>query len=143
MLSKFRVVGSTDGGGWNGMFHPDDQPRAWKTWRHSLATGEVYEIDYRLRHHSSEYRWVLGRALPIRGEDGTIVRWMGTCADIHEQKLNQQALQEADQRKDEFISLLAHELRNPLAPIRTTIDLIHMANIRQPAPNHRTACSWA
>lgn len=124
--------GSTDGSGWNGMFHADDQPRAWERWHHSLTTGDVYEIEYRLRHHSGEYRWVLGRALPIRDVAGRIVRWMGTCTDIHEQKLTQHALREADQRKDEFISLLAHELRNPLAPIRTAVDLIHMADVQQP-----------
>ncbi|SMH33572.1 PAS domain-containing sensor histidine kinase [Mesorhizobium australicum] len=79
--------GSTDGEGWNGMFHPDDQEKAWAAWRHSLATGEPYQIEYRLRHHSGEYRWTLGRAMPIRGNDGRIVRWFGTCTDIHETKL--------------------------------------------------------
>ena len=43
--------GSTDGEGWNGMFHDGDQERAWEKWRHSLATGDLYEIEYRLRHH--------------------------------------------------------------------------------------------
>ena len=42
-------AGSTDGEGWNGMFHPDDQDRAWGVWRDSLATGKPYEIEYRLR----------------------------------------------------------------------------------------------
>ena len=58
--------GSTDGEAWNGMFHPDDQERAWGKWRHSLATGEPYEVEYRLRHHSGAYRWTIGRALPLR-----------------------------------------------------------------------------
>jgi PAS domain S-box-containing protein len=77
--------GSTDGEGWNGMFHPDDQERAWARWRHSLATGEPYEIEYRLRRHRGDYRWTLGRALPIRDADGRIVRWIGTCTDINDQ----------------------------------------------------------
>ena len=76
--------GSTDGEGWNGMFHPEDQERAWERWRHSLETGDPYEIEYRLRHRSGEYRWVLGRAMPMRDENGRIIRWMGTCTDIHE-----------------------------------------------------------
>ncbi|MFM5916641.1 MAG: PAS domain-containing protein [Novosphingobium sp.] len=79
-------VGSTDGEEWNGMFHPEDQERAWATWRYSLETGEPYEIEYRLRHHSGEYRWTLGRALPVRNVEGKITRWIGTCTDIHEQK---------------------------------------------------------
>jgi len=116
--------GDTDGEGWNGMFHPEDQGLAWERWRHSLATGEPYEVEYRLRHHSGAWRWVLGRALPVHGEDGAIRRWMGTCTDIHEQKLTQDALRVADQRKDEFLAMLSHELRNPLAPIRTAASLL-------------------
>lgn len=77
-------AGSTDGEAWNGMFHPDDQERAWEVWRNSLETGEPYHIEYRLRHRSGQYRWVLGRARPVRDEDGTIVRWFGTCTDIQE-----------------------------------------------------------
>lgn len=87
--------GSTDGEEWNGMFHPDDRERAWESWRHSLATGEPYEIEYRLRHSSGEYRWVLGRAWPERNETGDIVRWYGTCTDIHDRVCAQKALQES------------------------------------------------
>ena len=76
--------GSTDGEAWNGMFHPDDQARAWETWRHSLATGEPYHIEYRLRHRTGVYRWVLGRAQPVRDDAGNITRWFGTCTDIQE-----------------------------------------------------------
>jgi len=76
--------GSTDGEAWNGMFHPDDQERAWSLWRHSLATGDFYRIEYRLRHRSGQYRWVLGSAQPVRDENGTITRWFGTCTDIQD-----------------------------------------------------------
>ncbi|GJE59415.1 PAS domain S-box protein [Methylobacterium trifolii] len=78
--------GSTDGEGWNGMFHPADQDAAWARWRHSLATGEPYEIEYRLRHHTGVYRWTLGRAMPIRDAEGRIERWFGTCTDIEDLK---------------------------------------------------------
>ena len=77
--------GATDGEGWSAIFHPEDQPRAWERWRHSLATGDPYEIEYRMRHHSGDYRWTLGRALPIRDAEGAIVRWIGTCTDINDQ----------------------------------------------------------
>jgi PAS domain S-box-containing protein len=79
-------LGSTDGDAWNGMFHPDDQERAWTVWRHSLSTGKPYEIEYRLRHRSGEYRWTLGRAMPMHNEAGEIVRWIGTCTDVHDAK---------------------------------------------------------
>ena len=127
--------GSTDGEAWNGMFHPDDQDRAWARWRHSLATGEPYEIEYRLRDRNGDYQWVLGRALPVRDASGAIVRWMGNCTEIHELKRVQQALEESqaalqatDRQKDQFLAMLAHELRNPLAPIATAAHLLKLGS---------------
>jgi PAS domain S-box-containing protein len=102
--------GSTDGEGWNGMFHPDDQERAWEVWRHSLTTGEPYRIEYRLRHHSGEYRWVLGQALPIRDAAGRIVRWFGTCTDIHQDKL-------AAEEREVVAQELSHRIKNIFAVI--------------------------
>ena len=90
--------GETDGERWATMFHADDREAAWTAWRHSLATGAPYEIEYRLRHHSGTYRWVLGRALPLRDPDGRIVRWMGTCTDIDDHKRNEEALHDAQLR---------------------------------------------
>lgn len=124
-------VGSTDGEGWNNIFHPDDQLRAKARWIQSLGTGETYEIEYRLRHHSGEYRWVLGRALPLRNERQEIVRWMGTCTDIHERKMSQEALLQSDRRKDEFLAMLSHELRNPLAPIATAADMLASGQLKE------------
>ncbi|BBD96597.1 PAS domain S-box protein [Sphingobium amiense] len=113
-------VGSTDGEGWNGMFHPDDQDRAWGRWRHSLETGEPYEIEYRLRHHSGQYRWTLGRALPIRDSDGAIVRWIGTCTEIHEQKL---MMEERE--------MIAHELSHRIKNIFSVIAGLIALSARQ------------
>ena len=120
--------GSTDGDGWNDIFHPDDQERSRSAWQTSLDTGNTYEIQYRLRHHSGLYRWVLGRALPVRNEYKRIIRWMGTCTDIHDQKLAEDELRQAARRKDEFLAMLAHELRNPLAPISSAAQLLTIAN---------------
>jgi PAS domain S-box-containing protein len=76
--------GATDGAAWADMFHPEDRERSWQLWAHSLATGEPYHIEYRLRHRSGQYRWVLGRAQPARDDAGRIIRWFGTCTDIQE-----------------------------------------------------------
>ena len=108
--------GSTDGEGWNGMFHPDDQQRAWDRWRHCLATGELYEIEYRLRHHSGEYRWVLGRAQPVRSEDGSIARWIGTCTDIDEAK-------RAAEHNALLSKELSHRIKNIFAVISGIVSL--------------------
>ncbi|KTT48622.1 histidine kinase [Pseudomonas oryzihabitans] len=74
--------GSTEGDGWANIFHPEDQERTWKVWHHSLSTGEPYHIEYRLRHRSGRYRWVLGRAQPVHDAKGRIEQWFGTCTDI-------------------------------------------------------------
>lgn len=80
------------------IFHPDDRERVSGRWRHSLQSGERYEIEYRLRNRSGQYRWTLVRALPVRDEKGSIVHWMGTCTDIHEQKMIQEAIYRSEQR---------------------------------------------
>lgn len=116
-------VGSTDGEGWNNLFHPDDRDMAWSRWRHSLSSGDPYEIEYRLRHHSGDYRWVLGRALPIHDEQGNITRWFGTCTDIHEQKLL------LEQRE-----IIAHELSHRIKNIFSVISgLIGFSARKNPA----------
>ncbi|KQQ97517.1 hypothetical protein ASF77_06175 [Massilia sp. Leaf139] len=120
------VPGETDGERWADMFHADDREEAWARWSHSLATGDTYEVQYRLRHRSGVYRWVLGRALAVRDDAGRIIRWMGTCTDIHDQKLAENELRQANQRKDEFLAMLAHELRNPLAPISTAAQVMRL-----------------
>ncbi|KAK4984940.1 hypothetical protein LTR50_006280 [Elasticomyces elasticus] len=71
------------GEGWSKAFHEADMPVTIERWAHSLATGDEYVTEYRCRRHDGEWRWMLGRALPIR-EDGKIAKWMGTCTDIHE-----------------------------------------------------------
>ena len=95
----YRFAGVSEGGEggppWLELVHPDDYSRAQQAWEYSLATGEIFEIRYRLRHCSGGYRWVLGRALPVRNDSGVIVRWMGTHTDIHEQKQTEEAMQEA------------------------------------------------
>lgn len=95
--------GSTDGEAWNGMFHPDDRERAWAVWRHSLGTGEPYHIEYRLRHKSGEYRWVIGRAQCVRDQLGQIQRWYGTCTDVHDLKVAEQQIR---RNHDTFYNLI-------------------------------------
>lgn len=100
--------GSTDGAGWKDMFHPGDQERAAAAWAACVATGEPYHIEYRLRHRSGEYRWVVGRAHCVRGEDGEITRWFGTCTDIHD-------LKEAEAARQLLLREMDHRVKNLFA----------------------------
>ncbi len=108
--------GTTDGEGWNNMFHPEDQERAWARWRECLETGEPYEIEYRLRRHDGVYRWTLGRAMPIRDDDGRITRWFGTCTDIDD-------LKRIEQGKELLSHELSHRIKNIFAVVSALIAL--------------------
>jgi PAS domain S-box-containing protein len=120
--------GTVEGTVWaDAVLHPDDRQAGREIWQRSVARGEPYEMTYRLRHRSGEFRWILARALPLRDAGGAIVKWMGTDTDIHEKKLAEDALQDANRRKDEFLAMLAHELRNPLAPISAAAQVLRMA----------------
>ncbi|WP_395942616.1 PAS domain-containing protein [Brevundimonas sp.] len=109
-------VGSTDGEGWNDMFHPEDQARAWERWTRSLNTGEPYDIEYRLKHHSGVYRWTLGRAVAIRNDDGEITRWFGTCTDIDD-------LKKLEQGRELVSQELSHRIKNIFAVITALVAL--------------------
>ncbi len=78
------VPGSTDFKARNYVLHPDDRDQVRNRWRDCVATGYLYELEYRMRHWSGAYRWVLGRAVPIRDDQGRITHWFGTCTDIQD-----------------------------------------------------------
>lgn len=122
----------TQGWGWSHLLHPEDCQRALEVWNESLRTGKDYTIEYRFRRaKDGQYRWFLGQAFPLRDENGQIIRWFGSCTDIHDQKSlleeRDQALEReriareqaetANRIKDEFLAVLSHELRSPLNPI--------------------------
>ncbi|WBO24604.1 PAS domain S-box protein [Sphingomonas abietis] len=77
------------GHGWATLVHPDDAELATGQWATALASGNGYETEFRIRREDGAYRWHLVRALPIRDDDGNILRWVGTNTDIHERKVSQ------------------------------------------------------
>ena len=77
---------------WLERVHPEDLAAAQSSWRASLGSGKALVIEVRLRDHAGNYRWHLGRALPLRNESGAIVRWLGTFTDVDDQKRGEEAL---------------------------------------------------
>jgi len=112
-----------EGYGWQGYCDDADRPRVAASWQAALARQEPWEENYRLRRHDGQMRWHLVRAVPIKNESGETVNWFGTSTDIEDRFAAEQALKEADVRKDQFLATLAHELRNPLAPISNVLQL--------------------
>lgn len=110
-------------GHWAGCIHADNQAAVEAAYR-ALAEGTPYEIEYRIVRSDGKTSWVAERAFPVRDAVDRIYRLAGVVNDISERKANELVLREADRRKDEFLAMLAHELRNPLAPIRSAIELI-------------------
>jgi PAS domain S-box-containing protein len=124
---------------WNIVVHPQDAPAMIAAWKMSLETGA--ECDTYCRCHrvaDGAYRWFRVKAAPVRNAAGDIVRWVGTCTDVHEQRKAEEALVEADKRKDEFLAMLGHELRNPLAAIRHAVRIHEEDACEDPA-----AHQWA
>ena len=78
---------------WLDAVHPDDAAACGIKWKNALRTGDSYDVEYRLRGNDGSYRWFLCKANPIRGNDGKVIKWFGTCADIENQKQDQQALE--------------------------------------------------
>jgi PAS domain S-box-containing protein len=79
------------GGSRAALVHPDDWPNFLTMWNHSVETGSRFEAQYRLRHRSGKYRWVLSLGIPERDDKGRVVRWHGTCTDVHDKQLAQHA----------------------------------------------------
>ena len=113
--------------GWFDAVHPEDREPARQAWIEALHARKPYEVRVRLWQSASRtYRHIIARAIPLLDETGMIREWVGACTDIHDETEQARALIEADRRKDEFLATLAHELRNPLAPIRNGLHILRL-----------------
>ena len=117
-------VESALGRGWTNAVHPEDLLGAQRVWEGARKGNRAWQIEYRLRSATGEWRWFHAKAVPQLDVEGRVLRWFGTTTDIQESKIAAQKLRDADRQKDEFLATLAHELRNPLAPIRAAVHLL-------------------
>jgi PAS domain S-box-containing protein len=121
--SFLKLVGLTQeqcsGFGWGEVLHPDDAARTIAAWKECARTGGTWDVEHRLRGVDGQWHPVLARSVPVRNEKGEVICWVGINLDISGLKRAQQRLLEADRRKNEYIGMLSHELRNPLAAIQS------------------------
>ena len=106
----------SDRANWKALFHAEDRPEAGRRWRQALATGQAYEVEYRLRRADGVYRWILGRAAPLRDEDGRVERWLGTCTDIDD-------IRQAVAARELLSQELSHRIKNIFAVVSSLISL--------------------
>ena len=118
---------SYQGYGWSRAIHPDDTQPTIDAWNEAVAEKQPFAFEHRVRRSDGQWRLCSIRAVPVVHDRGEITEWVGVHTDITEQRELQQAMRETDRRKDEFLATLAHELRNPLAPIRNGLQIMKLA----------------
>ena len=124
--------------GWTAHLHPADRTASGRRWVECLTSGEPFEVEYRFRNRAGDYRWMLDRALPSRNAQGEIMQWIGTCTDIHEQKMaleridqtqqqlrdNNEQLTRANVDLDNFIYTASHDLKAPISNIEGLLEVL-------------------
>jgi PAS domain S-box-containing protein len=122
----------TAGSGWQVVIHPDDLERHAGKWMEAVATGKPHENEVRFRRSDGQYRWHLDRGVPLRDEDGNIVKWYGVMADIEDRKRAEQEREKLRQLEadlahidrvstlGEMAASLAHEIKQPISAAITS-----------------------
>jgi len=110
---------------WQKILHPEEIERVNQAWTHSVQTGEPYRSELQMRRHDGAFRYFLARALPMRNEAGEIEQWVGSCADIHDQRLAEEALRRSEKlaATGRLAASIAHEINNPLAAVTNVLYL--------------------
>jgi PAS domain S-box-containing protein len=139
----YEYTGSTleqmEGWAWQSVHDPAELPDVMERWQRSIDNGVPFDMVFPLRGADGVYRSFLTRVNPLRDEEGHILYWFGTNTDISELKKMEDALRDADRRKDEFLATLAHELRNPLSPIQNSLQILKMTNVGADITERSTA----
>ena len=134
--SFLKLIGMTQeqcsGYGWGEVLHPEDRERTFAAWSECVRAGGNWDVEHRV--HGVDGRWhsVLARGVPVRNDCDDVVAWAGINLEIDRLKQVEEELRELDTRKDEFLATLAHELRNPLAPLRNGLEVMRLAAANPP-----------
>ncbi len=90
---------------------PDDKDKAMADWMLCVESGANYEAEYRMRSEDGDFRWFRARAVPIRDDEGNILKWYGTCSDIHDSKLLEQSIRNSAAELEKMVDRRTDELR--------------------------------
>jgi PAS domain S-box-containing protein len=113
---------SAVGFGWLEYMHADDRDASMATWLRCVQSGEDYESEYRLRRADGHYRWFRARAVPLRDLEGNMLKWYGTCSDIHDSKLLEQSIRDNALELERMVDIRTVELRRLSSRLMTMQD---------------------
>jgi signal transduction histidine kinase len=109
----------------------EDQAGVLSEIERAVRSQQMYELEHRVIRADGSLGWTFSRAIPIKNVEGQIVEWFGAARDITGRREREDALRQADWHKDQFIAMLAHELRNPLAPMTNALELLRKAQANE------------
>jgi signal transduction histidine kinase/ActR/RegA family two-component response regulator len=109
--------------------HPDDRASLWASWQQARDSDSTLDARLRLRGRTGAYRWFHTQAVPVLDPNQGGLCWYGSCIDIDDEVRAHEAAAEVDRRRDAFLATLAHELRNPLSPIRNAAQVLRAPGV--------------
>lgn len=108
-----RTLEQEQGNGWADCVHPDDYQRCLDIYVTAFDRREPFSMEYRLRHHNGEYRWLFDTGIPRYTDDNTFLGYIGSCVDITERKQVEDKLARAHAELEQFTRIAAHHLQEP------------------------------
>lgn len=114
---------------WQPLLHPDDRQRYVSAFQQSVDARAPFHAEARVRRHDGEWRWIESWGAPCLSASGELLAYVGSSPDITERKRLEEMLRVADERKNAYLGVLAHELRNPIAPMQTALQVLDRSDV--------------
>jgi len=124
-----KTLEELEGWNWRNIHDPETLPQVLLAWNDAIEAGSMLDMEVPLRGADGKFRRFLSRALPLKDDAGNVIQWFGTHTDVTELVEAREVLRAANRSKDDFLAVLSHELRNPLAPIRSSTYVLGHAKL--------------
>lgn len=121
---------------WAEVVYPEDQQITLDCWRETVASGKPNQFSFRVTDWSGKVRYLMVHAVPLKNSQGEIFEWIGSCEDITDAKNREESLHTMNERKDDFLAVLSHELRNPLSATRMAAQLLENPSVSTSKVSH-------